>query len=130
MDLMPQVTGLVLRLHLLLQQPEPTPREPEAELNSSSVDIKEMLEGLLAENPVIRGIMAVAGIGLLAWTGVKLINGMINNSRSMGSVVKGTLGGVMLLFPAILIAILTTAVTGGGNLIAWIVEQIVQIPGP
>lgn len=129
MDLMPQVTGLVLRLHLLLQQPEPAPREP-AELNSSSVDIKEMLEGLLAENPVIRGVMAVAGIGLLAWTGVKLINGMINNSRSMGSVVKGTLGGVMLLFPAILIAILTTAVTGGGNLIAWIVEQIVQIPGP
>jgi hypothetical protein len=128
MDLIPQVTGLVLRLHLLLAQPEP--REPEAELNSSSVDIKEMLEELLAENPVIRGVMAVAGIGLLAWTGVKLINGMINNSRNMGSVVKGTLGGVMLLFPAILIAILTTAVTGGGNLIAWIVEQIVQIPGP
>ncbi len=128
MDLIPQVTGLVLRLHLFLGQP--APREPEAELNSSSVDIKEMLEGLLAENPVIRGVMAVAGIGLLAWTGVKLINGMINNSRSMGSVVKGTLGGVMLLFPAILIAILTTAVTGGGNLIAWIVEQIVQIPGP
>lgn len=127
MDLMTEVGERVVRLHATLLQP--TPREPDSDLESSSVDVREMLEGLLAENPVIRGIMAVAGIGLLAFTGVKLISGMINNERNMGAVVKGTLGGVMLLFPAILIAILTTAVNGGGSLIAWVVDQISQIPG-